>query len=888
MKKILLSIVFAAALMNVFGASRYWVGGASGNWSATSSWGSASGVADNASVPVAADDVYFDANSGANVIAYWIGVSPVLNSLNATSCNVTFAIVPAVTYTVAAGTITTASKTIALTNTTSIAASQFVYVISGYGAIPFSTTLASLAANTSVTLNTNFPFAGNPNNTATLAFVPTTATSITTNTMTLDNANVKAFVTVIVNGGIGNGTSTYDLSFLNSSTWTQCPLANGQSITLGSGGTFYMTGNSAANYFDGNTNGYISSNTTSAQTLYFNQSTIAANGGIGGPPVSAPNVPGWGAISPTKGIMTIANNVATTRITFGTNGTNLTQGVVLNPNVTLNITGNGSCTFNNQTNCQGIDASASGSKLIVTSQAPTFLGTQSSPWSTPVVGKIFKPSSVVNYLELNRTTYYFILPQAITVKNLVLTAGTLQSNSTNLLTMDNSATITRTAGTLSAVPTFGTSPSVVYSNTSAITTHNELPSSVVGLTLNGTQAVTLSAALTVSGFLKLTSGTLTNSTGNITFNSGGSTPVEITRTAGGFGGTGSQSAVFTSAVNLTYDNTTSTTSGFEVPLSATKLNNITINNAGGVVMSADRTINGTLTLTAGTLTIGTVGTPRNLTYKGSSIIRTSGNIDASIAGPVAGITFANTSALILPADLFTGNINNMTLTGAGGVTLGSPIFIYNTLTLTSGQISLGTNDLTIGGAGNITGGSATSYVVTDGAGKFNLPVSATATLIPIGTSTSSYDPATVTPTDATGFSAKVSATLSQTPASGSFYNPREWTLTPVAASSTVVSLTPSTDAATGIYSVIGTSDGASSYTNSYVTPVSGTYTGTFTSFLPFVTGKTDTPTSIQGAAKSTLNVYAQGSKMMINGLNTGDVVSIYKLNGQQVKSFIAN
>ena len=752
---------------------------------------------------------------------------------------------------------------------------------SGDGAIPFGTTVASVAAGTSVTLNTNFPYAGNPNNTATLAFVPTTATSITTKTVTLDNANVKAYFTITVNGGVGDNATTYDFSFLHSSTWTQCPFANGQSITLGSGTpTFYMRGNSNTNYFDGNTNGYITLNSTTNQSLYFNQSTIAANGGIGGPVVTAPTVAGWGAISPTKGIMTLANSVGTSRITFGSGGNN--QGVILSPNVTLTITGNGSCTFNANANCLGIDASASGTKLIVSSQNASMITTTSG-------NKIFKPSTVVNYLEFNKSTYTFTLPQAITVTNLVLTNGII-SNTTNNITLSDGGTITRNAGTLSsALTSYGTSPSVVYSNTAAITTDKELPTSVVGLTLNGTQAVTLNAALTVSGSLTLTSGTLTNSTGNITFNSGGATPVEITRTAGGFGGTGAQSAVFTSPVNLTYNNLTTTTSGFEVPLSATKLNNITINNAGGLVMSADRTINGTLTLTAGTLTIGTVGTPRNLIYKGNSINRTTGNIDASIAGPVAGITFANTSALILPADLFTGNIFNMTLNGAGGVTLGSPIFINNTLTLTSGQISLGANDLTIGAAGSITGGSATSYVVTDGAGKLNLPVAAaTAKLIPIGTSTSSYDPATITPTDATVFSAKVSATLSQTPASGSFYNPREWTLTPVAGSSTVVSLTPSTDAATGLYSVIGTSDGASSYTNSYVTPVSGTYTGTFTSFLPFVTGKTDTPTSIQGASKSTLNVFTEGSKLTINGLTNGDAVSIYKLNGQQVKSFTAN
>jgi len=44
-------------------ATRYWVGGA-GNWSSTAKWSTTSGGASGASVPIATDDVVFDANSG--------------------------------------------------------------------------------------------------------------------------------------------------------------------------------------------------------------------------------------------------------------------------------------------------------------------------------------------------------------------------------------------------------------------------------------------------------------------------------------------------------------------------------------------------------------------------------------------------------------------------------------------------------------------------------------------------------------------------------------------------------------------------------------------------------------------------------------------------------
>jgi hypothetical protein len=714
MKKLLLIIVFAISIANVFGTAKYWVGGTSGNWASTSSWSLASdGTGAGAAIPVASDDVYFNAASGANVIAYCTGATPILNSLNATNCNVTFAIVPAATLPAAAGTITTGSKTINLTSTIGVAAAQFAYVVSGDGTIPYGTTVASLVAGTSVTLN-QFPFVGNPSNPATLVFAPTTATSIVTKTVKLDNANVKAFFAVTVNGGVGNGTSTYDFSFLNSSTWTQCPLASGQSITLGAAAnTFFMTGNSPDNYFDGSSNGYITVNSLTNQTLYFNQSTIAGNGGIGGPFIAAPSVAGWGSLSPTKGIMTLANNVATNRFVFGSNGTNLTQGIVLNPNVALTVVGSGSCSFNATSNCQGIDGSASGSKIIVSQSGATFLATTSG-------NKIFKPSpAVINYLEFYKSGSIFVLPQAINVKNLVLTSGTI-NNSTNNITLSDDGTITSNVGVLTAALTsYGASPNVIYNNTAAdVTTSSfELPSSVNSLTIStATKAVNLNAALTITGALTLTSGTLTNaSTNNITFNSGSATPVEITRTAGSIGGTGAQAPVFTSSANITYNNSTSTTIGLEMPTSTSKLNNLTINNAGGVIMSAvDRTVNGTLNLTAGTLAIGVTGTPQTLTYKGNSVTRTSGNINGTITG--SGITFANASPITLPSSIFTGNVSNFIVSGAGAVSLQSALST-TTLAINSGAVlNMQANALsaatTISGTGKLQTQSTVTAIPT--------------------------------------------------------------------------------------------------------------------------------------------------------------------------------
>jgi hypothetical protein len=60
-------------------AARYWVGG-SGTWnsSSTTNWSTTSGGASGASVPTSADDVYFDANSGAGTVT----TSPPISALS--------------------------------------------------------------------------------------------------------------------------------------------------------------------------------------------------------------------------------------------------------------------------------------------------------------------------------------------------------------------------------------------------------------------------------------------------------------------------------------------------------------------------------------------------------------------------------------------------------------------------------------------------------------------------------------------------------------------------------------------------------------------------------------------------------------------------------------
>jgi hypothetical protein len=112
------------------------------------------------------------------------------------------------------------------------------------------------------------------------------------------------------------------------------------------------------------------------------------------------------------------------------------------------------------------------------------------------------------------------------------------------------------------------------------------------------------------------------------------------------------------------------------------IQDLTINRAGGVVLgNQDMTVNGLLDLSAGTLSLAA----NTLTLSGQSPNRASGLIDASNID--ATLVFANDAAIILPASIFTGEVNNLTITGAGGITASSDFTIKGILHLQSANPS---------------------------------------------------------------------------------------------------------------------------------------------------------------------------------------------------------
>ena len=175
---------------------------------------------------------------------------------------------------------------------------------------------------------------------------------------------------------------------------------------------------------------------------------------------------------------------------------------------------------------------------------------------------------------------------------------------------------------------------------------------------------------------------------------------------------------------------------------------------------------------------------------------------------------------MLPANQ---TIANMSLTGTNKVMLGNSTLCVNA----------------------ITGGSASSYIVTDGTGGLiikALPTNA-ATTFPIGSSETSYDPLSIRPTNSVDFTAKVKATTIAGDFSGSIANfakttKRQWDITPSAtAGSTVLTLTNGGTA----YTVVGTPKvghyNGTAWSELEATHDNGTWTATTTSFSPFGVGE---------------------------------------------------
>jgi len=155
------------------------------------------------------------------------------------------------------------------------------------------------------------------------------------------------------------------------------------------------------------------------------------------------------------------------------------------------------------------------------------------------------------------------------------------------------------------------------------------------------------------------------------------------------------------------------------------IGNLTLKHIGSsnnlLTLGSDLSINGSLTLTTGVLSVGA-----NTLSLNGSVNRTSGFIDASNAA--ATIVFGGSSSQNIPASTFSGNIANLTLNNGSGLSTSQNLTVASALSLTSGTLTVGANTLTLNGSinqtsGNIDASNATSTVVFGGSTAQSIPAS---------------------------------------------------------------------------------------------------------------------------------------------------------------------
>ena len=231
-------------------------------------------------------------------------------------------------------------------------------------------------------------------------------------------------------------------------------------------------------------------------------------------------------------------------------------------------------------------------------------------------------------------------------------------------------------------------------STQSIPSGSFVSNTVDFLTINNNNGLSLNGNLTINSGIALTAGNFAIGPNTLTFNG-----VVTDMTGSVTGG---------SSTNMIIGGT-----GGIINMPAFTLNNLTINRASGVGLYGNLDLVGTLTLTNGVLNVGA-----NILTIVKTPIRTSGSINSS--NSAASVIFNNASAIALPASIFSADINNLSLTGAGGITSPSDITVNGVLNLTNVNpsatkgildmwdgaemktLTMGPNATTVG-AGDVTG-----------------------------------------------------------------------------------------------------------------------------------------------------------------------------------------
>jgi hypothetical protein len=274
---------------------------------------------------------------------------------------------------------------------------------------------------------------------------------------------------------------------------------------------------------------------------------------------------------------------------------------------------------------------------------------------------------------------------------------------------------------------YGANGTLIFNNTSSYGVNNSdqywpTTSGPYNVTiLQGGMTLNSGANRTVAGIFQTAAGVTLNATltlsGTCQINGGGYFNNAPTYT-------GTSTLIYNSVSNYGVNNEwtgNSTSAGVGIP------QNVTLTNSSVNLPNSNRGLAGSLNIDSGS-TLNQNVTSGDLYIAGNWV--NSGTFNANNRA----VFFNGSSAQTLTgattyAWLFFNNSN--------GLSLNNSVVVNNTLTLTNGKITIGTNDLTIN---DISGASSSNYVVTNSTGQLKRTVGASNVTFPVGNS--AYNPIT--------------------------------------------------------------------------------------------------------------------------------------------------
>ncbi len=464
-----------------------------------------------------------------------------------------------------------------------------------------------------------------------------------------------------------------------------------------------------------------------------------------------------------------------------------------------------------------------------------------------------------------------------------------------VISSGGSGTLKLSGGTLTITNNLWVSGGTLQLNSGTLNVNSFDATGTVGLILTGGTVNCAGATINIGDYtnevLSLNSGTLSVSSGTInirtefytlggTFNlSGGTMNVNVSSTSQRFysfsmfnttynltGGVIDIKNVASSGIQAVWidaSNSPGTLSGGIIRMSvanghytfeaATRIYSLEINHSAYTCTLVYNNLNlaGNFTLTAGTFDVSTydISVAGNWTFTAGTFNSNSRTVtfNGSSAQQITGASASTFYNLTL------NNSNGLTLSPSAGI----KTTVKNTLTLTSGKITLSNYDLNIGAtgiSGSISGASSSNYIICNGTGvlrQYNIGTGQrTTVLFPLGINSASYTPVTLNVVGATttdNFSVLLSRYVLYSGTSGLAYTSyvvdRTWNVTEGTTGGSNVTLTLQWNGSDELTSFSRSNCYISHYSSSWSATSAGSsasgsnpYTitsGTVTSFSPF-------------------------------------------------------